>query len=330
MSRPANIRYIDFHCDTLLHAAFTGANDIVSLPNAHLDLCRLQAAGAGAQFFAIFLPPRKYLERFGEGGISDGQCFDLCYGIYQASLAAVPDIARSAQNVNDLDANLEAGVLSTFLTFEDGRLIEGQIENLQHFYMLGIRLISLTWNDENCFGWPNSNDGKTMQRGLKPFGIEALSEMQRLGIIVDVSHLSDGGFWDVVRHAKRPFVASHSNARALCPHSRNLTDEMIRALAQAGGVIGLNFGPPFLNADITATHSTINRIADHALHLLRVGGEDVVALGGDWDGIQGDIELNDPSKLSLLWQELRQRLVSERILEKMAYTNARRLLADTL
>jgi membrane dipeptidase len=324
------MRCIDFHCDTLLLAAFAGASDIIDLPNSHLDLRRLQEAGAQAQFFAIFFPPREYLKGFGEGGISDEQCFERCYNIYQASLATAPDKARSVQNVNDLSTNLAAGVLSTFLTFEDGRLIDNQIEKLQHFYGLGIRLITLTWNDENCFGWPNSNDPKVMQRGLKPFGIEALSEMQRLGIIVDVSHLSDGGFWDVARYATRPFIASHSNARALSAHPRNLTDEMIRALAHAGGVIGLNFCPTFLSATITATQSTVSMVADHAQHLLRVGGEDVVALGGDWDGIQGDIELDDPRKLGLLWQELRRRQVSERILEKIAHANAQRFLADTL
>jgi membrane dipeptidase len=105
---------------------------------------------------------------------------------------------------------------------------------------------------------------------------------------------------------------------------------MIRALAQAGGIIGLNFGPPFLNVDSTAAQSTVSLIANHAQHLLRVGGEDVVALGSDWDGIQGDIELNDPRKLEILWQELRRRLVPERVLEKIAHSNARRLLADTL
>lgn len=324
------MRFIDFHCDTLLAAAFMGASDIVDLPNSHLDLCRLHAANAQAQFFAIFLPPRRYLESFGEGGIDDEHCFRRCYDIYQASLVAAPDIVRSTRSVDDLDAHSAKGLLSAFLTLEDGRLIDGQMERLQRFYELGIRLISLTWNDENCFGWPNSSDHQVMRRGLKPFGIEALDEMQRLGIIVDVSHLSDGGFWDVVRHAVRPFVASHSNARALCPHSRNLTDEMIRALAQAGGIIGLNFGPPFLNADTAATQSTVGLVADHAQHLLRVGGEDVVALGSDWDGIQGEIELDAPCKLELLWQELRRRLVPERVLEKIAHSNARRLLADTL
>jgi membrane dipeptidase len=327
------MKFIDFHCDTLLAAVHAGAKDIVDLPHSQLDLRRLHAAGAAAQFFAIFFPPQEYLknlENLGEDSIDDERYFQLCYGIYQASLAAAPEIVRSAQSSDDLDANVSAGCVSAFLSLEDGRLVDGQLDRLRHLHEQGVRLISLTWNGENCFGWPNSNDPKIMQNGLTDFGIEAVREMQRLGVIVDVSHLSDGGFWDVVRHATRPFVASHSNARALSPHPRNLTDEMIKALAEAGGIIGLNFCPAFLNADITATRSTVSLVADHVQHLLQVGGEDVVALGSDWDGIQGDIELDDPRTLDLLWQELRRRRVPERIVEKAAYANARRLIGDTL
>src|SRR5699024_7042079 len=111
------------------------------------------------------------------------------------------------------------------------------LRRLHEFYDAGVRLITLTWNYENAAGYPNSRDSSVMRKGLKPFGKVLIEEMNDLGMIIDVSHLSDGGFWDVARRSKKPFIASHSNARAVTSHPRNLTDEMIRAIAEKGGVI---------------------------------------------------------------------------------------------
>ena len=121
------------------------------------------------------------------------------------------------------------------------------MNRLHTLYQEGVRLVTLLWNEENCIGSPNSKDRKIMQKGLKPFGFEVVEQMNSLGMLIDVSHLSDGGFWDVLSTSSKPIVASHSNARALCEHPRNLSDDMIRALAEKGGVIGLNFYPYFVN-----------------------------------------------------------------------------------
>ena len=127
------------------------------------------------------------------------------------------------------------------LTVEEGGVLNGNRNRLEELYQRGVRLITLTWNYENCIGYPNSRNAQEMQKGLKSFGKQMVEEMNERGMLVDVSHLSDGGFWDCIRLSKKPIIASHSNARALCAHPRNLSDEMLCALGECGGVVGLNF-----------------------------------------------------------------------------------------
>ena len=136
-----------------------------------------------------------------------------------------------------------------------------------------------------------------MAAGLTDFGKEAVERMEQLGMLVDVSHLSDGGFWDVSRLCKGPFVASHSNCRALNPHPRSLTDEMLRTLAEHGGVAGLNFAPEFLNGDITCQDSRVEDMVTQLRHRINVGGEDCAALGSDLDGIGGRLEIDSSAAM---------------------------------
>ena len=141
-------------------------------------------------------------------------------------------------NAEELKQNQDAGKISAFLTIENGSLIDGKMDKIREIYDLGVRLVTLTWNDDNCLGHCHSQKPEEMSRGLTGFGKEAVRYMQELGILVDVSHLSDGGFRDVAEASRRsgvPFVASHSNCRALAPATRNLTDAMIRELAECGG-----------------------------------------------------------------------------------------------
>jgi membrane dipeptidase len=169
-----------------------------------------------------------------------------------------------------------------------------------------------------------------MARGLKPFGKDAVRRMNELGMVVDVSHLSDGGFYDVAALSQKPFVASHSNCRALCPHPRNLTDDMIRILADKGGIAGLNFGPQFLNADPARTESTVERISAHARHFINIGGSECVALGSDFDGITGNLEVGTVEKMPLLFDQFSRDGLSDAVIEKIAWKNALRTLKDIL
>ncbi|MDR1217402.1 MAG: dipeptidase [Oscillospiraceae bacterium] len=324
------MKFIDMHCDTLALAASRGETTMYELTNSMLDVRRLKAAGALAQFFAVFFPPREAFGRMGIGAADDAEYFARCHSVFTATLKEHSDVIKPAYNAGDIGDNEAAGAVSALLTFEDGRAIDGKLENLAHYHDLGVRLISLTWNGENCFGWPNSPDPELMARGLKPFGVEAVYEMNRLGMIIDVSHLSDGGFWDVSRHSEKPFVASHSNARALSPHRRNLTDDMIRALAERGGVVGVNYYPLFLNADASPSPATAELAARHVVHIIKAGGEDTAALGSDWDGFKEETELDGPQKTELLFAALRSAGISERLIEKVAWTNALRVLGDVL
>jgi len=191
-------------------------------------------------------------------------------------------------------------------------------------------LMTLTWNDPNCFGQNHSVDPAFMQRGLTDFGKEAIPYMNDLGIIVDVSHLSDGGFYDVAELSKKPFVASHSNCRALSPSTRNLTDDMIRVLACKGGVAGINFEPTFLNMDSNDIHSRVSRMCDHVEHFIMVGGEECVGIGTDFDGIGGEFEISDCTKMNLFFDELHRRKISDRVIEKIAFGNVSRVIKDSM
>ena len=219
--------------------------------------------------------------------------------------------------------------MSAVLTIEDGRSVRGKVDNLKRFYDMGVRLITLTWNYENCFGYPNSYDPDVMGRGLKPFGLEAVEYMNELGMIVDVSHLSDAGFYDVASHAKRPFVASHSDARAICPAVRNLTDDMIRLLAEKGGVTGLNFCPSFLNAqkDYPGTAADVAR---HAAHIIKVGGEDCLGLGSDFDGIRTHAELPGADAMPVLEDALAKAGLTARQRDKVMGENVLRVYREVL
>ena len=322
------MNYIDFHCDTLLMLVDEEeGQSLYSNEVASVDFKRLKKSEAMAQFFAMFLMDEETInEYFG----SDDEYINKLSKMLKDEIAENNDIMSMAYNAEDLLKNHESGKVSAFLTIEDGRSVDGKLEKLDKYYDLGVRLITLTWNYENCFGYPNSKDPEIMNKGLKNFGKEAIEYMNNIGMIIDVSHLSDGGFYDVAKISKKPFVASHSNARELSPHPRNMTDDMIKILAENGGIMGLNFAPQFLNEDITLRDSKIELMVKHLNHIKNIGGEDVIALGSDFDGISGNLEIDSSDKMYLLFDALKDSGWSERLIEKLAYKNALRVIKDTL
>ena len=226
----------------------------------------------------------------------------------------------------ELINNAENGKISAFLTIEESGILDGEISRLEHLYEEDIRLMTLLWNGENCIGYPNSRNTKIMNKGLKPFGIEVVERMNELGMIVDVSHLSDGGFWDVLKYSRKPVVASHSNARALCPHPRNLSDEMIRALAEKGGISGLNFYPYFLKENGKAGMDDLIR---HIEHMYYVGGEEFVAIGTDFDGFDdGELDVEHLGQMERVYDALKKRKFHDSQIEKFWSKNALRLIKE--
>ena len=271
--------YIDMHCDTL-----TAVEDIAH-GDGQVSLDKLRAADCFLQCFAVFL----HQERVGPDLLA---AFDRYADKFDALVADNADKVAAVTTPDQAYDAYRNGRLAALLTVEEGEVLQGDLANLAHLYARGVRMLTLTWNFPNRLGYPNIDATRHLpreemlqsvdHRGLTALGRQAVAQMNELGMMVDVSHLSDGGFWDVLGCSTRPVVASHSNARAVCGVARNLTDEMAVALADKGGVTGLNFCYDFLT-DIGG--GVLQNALRHVRHLYDIAGEDVLALGGDLDGI---------------------------------------------
>lgn len=323
------MRYIDMHCDTLMAFA-TEANFDLAENNKMVDVKKLKSGECAAQFFAMFVPPEK---EFLQEGIFCKDCWDYISTLRNGLFSFIDshnDKIAYAGNYDDYCKNLKEDKISAFLTVEDGYCVNSRLENIKKLYNMGVRLISLTWNYENCFGFPNSREADAMNSGLKPFGKEALEYMNELGIIVDVSHLSDGGFYDVAEIASAPFVASHSNCREITPHPRNLTDDMIKTLADKGGVAGINFCSDFLTPGGGAEESKIEYMIRHINRFVNKGGIECVGIGSDFDGIRSDLEIKNASMMQNLFERLSFSGFSDSDIEKIAYRNTLRIIKSSM
>ena len=317
------MRLIDMHCDTF---ALMMREKEVGLRQNELciDIEKMKKAGSMAQFFANFIN----MSRFeGVDAMEEAYKYLLAMIAHgKIELGKCKDEIAIAYSFDELIANRDSGKMSAVLTVEEGGILNGKMEYLDELYYQGIRLITLTWNYENCIGFPNSREQELMNRGLKPFGMEVVRRMNELGMIIDVSHLSDGGFWDVAAHSTKPFLASHSNARTLCKHPRNLTDEMIKALSEKGGVVGVNFYPYFLQE---SGKSTLEHIANHIWYIYQVGGEDVLAFGTDFDGFyEGELDITNIGEMQLVYDALLKKGFSERQMDRILNGNILRVMQE--
>ena len=319
------MKLIDMHCDTVWKLMDLGGKGDLMTGECDVSIPRMKKAGTLAQFFACF----GYLDDFkNKGG------YDACYRHILEMADYLTDQTRQYENdialaatADDILENAAAGKISAVLTVEEGGVLNGQIERLETLYERGVRLMTLMWNYENCIGHPNSRDTSVMWQGLKPFGMEVVDRMNALGMIIDVSHASDGTFRDVLERTKGPVVASHSNCRALADHPRNLTDEMIRALANAGGIAGLNLYGVFLG---TEDESRTEEMTAHILHMIDVGGSEFPAIGTDFDGFDGmkTLDIPDVSYMDRLWEALRKKGIKEDELDKIWNKNVLRVLRE--
>ena len=321
------MKVVDMHCDTIgeLWKAEKAGKPISLRSNSlHIDLEKMQKGDYLLQNFAMFV----FLGREKDPLVNVLEMID----VYNRAMAENADIIGQVLKYEDIEKNRAAGKLSGMLTIEEGAVLKGNPYVVRSLYQLGVRMLTLTWNFENEIGYPNTivkakDYDPSRHYGLKPEGIEIVREMNRVGMIVDVSHLGDDGFWDVVKYCDGPFVASHSNARAVCNHTRNMTDDMIRALADKGGVMGLNFCGDFLNPD---GKSRVEDMVRHAKHIINVGGSDILGLGTDYDGIDGDLELDHCDKMPLLAQEMERQGFSTQQIEKIFHGNVLRLYREVL
>ncbi|MBA7681825.1 hypothetical protein ES703_90166 [subsurface metagenome] len=230
-------------------------------------------------------------------------------------------------NYNQIKEVNRAGKIAAILSIEGGEALEGDLGVLRVLYKLGVRLLTLTWNQRNQIadGIGESRTGS----GLTEFGLKVIDEMNRLGMLIDVSHLSETGFWDVVKRSKTPIVASHSNCYALCPHLRNLKDEQIKALADKGGVIGITFVPNFLTQEKRKT--TVEDVVKHIDYLVEKVGVDYVGLGSDFDGTGGlPLGLEGVDKIPNITGELLDRGYKEKDIKKILGENFLRVFKEVV
>ena len=328
MNNEDNCKTIDMHCDTLMRAYFRDKDDLFTCPEFDLDISRMIESGMMAQFFAIFVPSAKVYARYEKEYKGDDEYIDKCASIFNHTVQKHADVLAKATSAKEILDNYAGHKVSAILTMEDGVAVQGDMNKLDYFHSLGVRALSLTWNYENCFGYPNSKDPEIMQKGLKDFGKDAVKHMQEIGMLVDVSHLSDGGFYDVYKLSKVPFIATHSNARALCNHSRNMTDDMILKLHEKGGVMGINICPDFLDDTPGNKDSKISRLCDMIEHEKEIAGIEVCAIGTDIDGTHGNFEMKGPCASNKLFDELIRRGFSTSDIEKIAYKNIIRVMNE--
>lgn len=333
--------YIDMHCDTI-SCLMERKNETLLKNQLCVDVSSMEEAQTIIQFFACFVDAISYenewtLEQKEQAKVIGGirkSTWDQAY----ADVLKMTDRMEKEQNHKLVVATsyqeakqfLREGKIVAWKTVEEGGVLNHKLERIKELYDRGVRLITLTWNYPNCIGYPNSRDSITMQKGLTPFGIETIFRMNELKMMIDVSHLSDAGFYDCIKYSKLPVCASHSNARGLCKHPRNLSDHMLKVLGEKGGVSGLNFYPCFLKEDGIAK---VEDIAEHASYMMDKGGEELVALGSDFDGFENPIRenwINSVKDMPLLWDAFRRRGITERQIDKIMWENALRFMKETV
>lgn len=308
-----NIPVFDLHCDTALALLGKDMCSIGSLRknSGHIDLERAKTLSGYAQCFACFTTS---LERERPGNISVATWFEREMVAILNQIEKNSDWIRQAYTAKEVRENLQQGIMSGILTIEGPAGFGFDPELLQDLYNVGFRITSLGWNEQNVLTGSNVTGG-----GLTDLGREYVKEAQRTGMIVDVSHISDEGFWDIMKVTQAPIVATHSNSRFVCNHSRNLTDDMFRAICETGGVAGFNQYAAFVGEN-----PDLDTACDHFIHWLELDPDgDHIALGGDLDGC-GVLPAGFEGVQSYpaLAQRLLERGVNEQLLHKIFWENA--------
>lgn len=307
---------IDLHCDTIMQLLDHPDSGDLYRNTWKIDIEKLQKAHSKVQDFALFI-------NLGETNDPYGR-YEEMRNLCTTQIHLYGEHIQHVLSYQDVESVYESGKIGALMSIEEGGVLGGDLDKLKQAYQDGVRLITLTWNYPNGLGEPHCGE---QHKKLTPKGIEFVEAMQDLGIIVDCSHLNDAGTEQLGDILDVPFVASHSNAREVTAHTRNLPDNLIKIIANKGGVIGLNFAQSFLG---TSPVSRIDDIVKHGLYLINKGGEDVVALGTDFDGIKPNTEIKDASEMYRLYDAFKEAGLSVEQCEKLFWKNADRLLKEIL
>lgn len=301
----------DSHCDTILHCWHTG-EDMMSTSGA-LDLARGKTYSKYCQFFAIFTMDDMV------PGKSAYDIYQEQYDLFCRQMDVHRDTVVQCRSMAEAEKAHQDGKIAAFLSVEGAHSLDCDIEKLRLAYARGVRAVNLTWNNPNALAGTNCEEP---ERGLSEQGKAFVREMQRLGMLVDVSHLSDPGFWDVLAIAEKPIMASHSNARAVWPHTRNLTDEQFTAIIKNQGVVGLNLCREFVGG-----REDMDALMAHLDHFLALGGEKTVALGGDLDGCETVDGIPDITGWQNFYERLLQKNYAQSLLDDLFYNNLARVVS---
>jgi len=312
---------IDTHCDTLMAYLPQRGRPKRSLgersEHGHIDLPRMIDGGVTCQTFAIYTGNKPIVP---EATLKSLQMTDVFYEGIEANEGIV-----AVTSADEIVAAKKAGKTTGLLSIEGAEPLMGDIGLLRVFYRLGVRMLSFAWNFRTPFA--DGLGAKRSESKLPELGVQALEEMDRLGMIFDVSHLTDSNFWDVADVMKGSFIASHSNCREIADIARNLTDDMIVALADHKGVMGLNFGAGFVHRE----NATVATLVDHVDRIVEVAGIDYVGLGSDFDGVERLPEgINDVSDLPNITRELVKREYSDEDILKFLGGNHLRVFKEVI
>ncbi|MBI3470703.1 MAG: membrane dipeptidase [Candidatus Solibacter usitatus] len=354
----AGVLGIDTHIDTVQRVLFEGVDLSRRGDRGHVDFPRLREGGMNAPFFALWVPT------YYQGAEAVRRTLEFRDAM-QRVLDAHPDQIELALNAADIERITRAGRIAAMLSVEGGHQIADSLGVLRMYYRLGIRSMTLSHFRNN--NWADSSTDKPAHNGLTEFGKEVVREMNRLGMIVDISHVADKTFYDALAVTTRPAIASHSSCRAISDVPRNMTDDMIRALARNGGVIGINFGEGFINpkdaealrkavqsigygeapaagkalddyaarqhrrmaGEALKVAATVEDVAAHIDHVVKIAGIDHVGIGSDFDGITGPPQgLEDVSKMPSLTAALLRKGYREADVRKVLGGNFLRVIRE--
>lgn len=331
MSAQDGIRIFDLHCDTLDCLSMRNAGPIAEYASGvtegadllhnglQLSLERMARAGSWCQCFAVWVP-----DDLAGTGLAPHAFYNRVSAYFRDQVAAHPAELAQVRDGRQVQDALAGGRVAAMLTVENASPLEDGLEVLDQMSADGVKMITLTWNGQNCVG-----SGNRTSEGLSAFGVKAVRRMEELRIVADVSHLNDAGFRDLLAHSSRPFVASHSNSRAVCGHPRNLTDYEFQAIAERGGLVGINYYRAFVSDRFDGgalpgpgrPELTFDELSYHIDHFLELGGEKVIALGSDFDGSATPSWLGGASDLPAFRAQVAGRF-GEDVAERMFFQNA--------
>lgn len=315
-------KMIDLHCDTIMKLVDSPEQGDL-LHNAwKIDIEKLEKGEYALQDFALFV----HLGRDGD----PYKRYQAMLAVFNENIQKYSDRISHVRSYAELCEAEKSGRLSALLSIEEGGVLQGSKKILKQVYEDGVRLITISWNYPNELSFPQGMEYEG--KGLTPTGKELVACMEELGIIVDCSHLNDKGTEDLLEICQKPFIASHSNARAITNHRRNLPDYLIKGIADKGGVIGLNFCYNFLVQlpDCRVPRSRLSDMVAHAKHIWNVGGSDALAIGTDFDGTSPNMEIEDASCMHRLYDALRENGFTSHQCDAAFSGNARRILKELL